>query len=346
MELENMLVEENMTIKEAVWHLEKYRCKTVYVVENMKLKAAISDGDARRFLLKNGNIEDNVNQIANYSPTFFYENQIEQAKEVFRESGMQSVPILNYNNEIISVLFRNDVFLNKVNSLKAPVVIMAGGKGSRLYPYTKILPKALIPIGDIPITEHIINKLHAYGCSLFYMIVNHKKNMIKSYFECLEKKYSLQMVEEIEFLGTGGGLGLMKGMIKGDFFLTNCDVLVDIDYTKVFQYHKDNENFITIIAAEKCDKIPYGVLRMDEKCNYIGVIEKPENSYLINTGFYIVNSAVIEELDIDEAIGFPDIIDRYYRMGRKIGIYQIEEKAFMDMGQLEEMEVMRQKLGV
>ncbi|MDD3138144.1 MAG: sugar phosphate nucleotidyltransferase [Lachnospiraceae bacterium] len=346
MKLENMLVDENCTIKDAVERLEKYRCKNVYVVKNMQLKAAISDGDARRFLLKKGNINDNVKNIANYSPISFYENQLNDAKELFLKSELQSIPILNLNDEIVLILFRNQRLYKSNKRLNLPVVIMAGGKGTRLYPYTKILPKALIPIGDIPISEHIMNRLFAYGCKDFYIIVNHKKNMIKSYFENVEKDYELSCIEEETALGTGGGLFLLKDKIKHDFILSNCDVLIDSDYAKIYGFHKKNKNFITIVAAEKCIKIPYGVLQMDETNEYCGVVEKPEHHYTINTGFYIANAKVIEDIENNVAIGFPDIIENYRKKGYKIGIYVVKEKAFMDMGQLEEMEIMRQNLGI
>lgn len=346
MKLENMLIDENTTIKDAVGRLERFRCKNVYVVVNMKLIASISDGDARRFLLKNGNIEDKVENIANYSPISFYENQIDDAKKYFRESEIQSIPILNFNDEVVSILFRNEALLSKGKNLKLPVVIMAGGKGTRLYPYTKILPKALIPIGEIPITEHIINRLYDCGCQNFYMIINHKKNMIRSYFESIHTEYQLTLIEEEKYLGTGGGLSLLKGKINECFILSNCDILVDIDYEKVYEYHAKNNNYITIVSACKQTKIPYGVIQLDREKQYKGVIEKPETSYLINTGFYIVNQEVLNDLKEDEVLGFPDIIEQNYRDGKKIGVYEISDKAFMDMGQLEELESMRLKLGV
>lgn len=346
MKLEHMLIDGNTTIKDAVGRLERFRCKNVYVVENMKLIASISDGDARRFLLKNGNIEDTVENIANYSPISFYETQIEDAKRYFGESEIQSIPILNFNDEVVSILFRNEVLLSKRRNLNLPVVIMAGGKGTRLYPYTKILPKALIPIGEIPITEHIINRLYDYGCQKFYMIINHKKNMIRSYFESFHTEYQLTLIEEEKYLGTGGGLSLLKGYIEESFILSNCDILVDIDYEKVYEYHVNQNNYITIVSACKQSKIPYGVIQLDQDNQYKGVIEKPETSYLINTGFYIVNHNVLNELKENEVLGFPDIIERNYQAGNKIGVYVISEKAFMDMGQLEELESMRLKLGV
>lgn len=345
MELENFLISADSSIRKAVEQLERYRCKTIYAVKNFKLIASISDGDVRRFSLKNGNMEEGLQQIGNYSPKAFYENELEEAKKVFEKTDMQSIPILNLNDEIVYVLLRNEIKIREQKKLQIPVVIMAGGKGSRLYPYTKILPKALIPIGEMPITEHIINRFAECGCNHFYLVLNHKKNMVKSYFDNIKKEYSLSYVDEEIPLGTGGGLSLLKGLMKEDIAISNCDILIDADYSKIYEFHKNNQNFITIIATEKCIKIPYGVIRVDEDSLYSGVIEKPEHRYIINTGFYIVNALVVEEMEEDKEASFPDIIDNYYKQGKKIGIYKISEKAFMDMGQLEELESMKKTLG-
>lgn len=344
MKLENMLVTEETSIKEVVERLEKFRCKNIYVIHDLKLLASISDGDIRRFILKNGNVNGSVKKIANYKPIAFYENQVNETIKVFERSDVQSIPILNFNDEITSVVFRNDVIVKKEEILDIPIVIMAGGKGTRLYPYTKILPKALIPIGDIPISEHIINRFHILGCHNFYIILNHMGNMIKSYFDNVNKSYSLNFVDEEMPLGTGGGLSLLNGKFNGDFILTNCDILVDADFSKIYRYHKENNNFITIVAAEKNIKIPYGILQMGEGNQYRGVLEKPENNYIINTGVYIVSAEIIQEIKINEVIGFPDLIEQSYKVGRKIGVYTVKQNAFMDMGQLDELEKMKNKV--
>lgn len=344
MKLEQILINENATIKEAVEQLENVRCKIVYVVHNQKLVASISDGDARRFLLYDGVLSKPIKDIANFSPRFFYENSQEEAMEFLENSELYSIPILNYNHEIVSICFKNKQLMKDKVNLNLPIVIMAGGKGTRLYPYTKILPKALIPIGEIPITEHIINRFIKYECVEFYLILNHKKNMVKSYFDNIDKMYNLTYIDEEIPLGTGGGLSLLKGKIDSDFILSNCDILIDARYEEIYQYHKRNSNFITIIAADRCEKVPYGVLEMNKDNNYNGIKEKPQYHYYINTGVYIVNADVIKELDVNKGINFPDIIEFYYAKGKKIGIYKIMEEAYMDIGQIKELENVREQL--
>lgn len=346
MKMQDMLLTEDATVKQAVEVLEGLRCKTVYVVKGKKILASVSDGDIRRYCLREGNIQDNISEVANYSPRVYNEYAKKTWTEDFERSQMYSVPIVNMNNEIVGIVFRDGTILRDYEEVGIPVVMMAGGKGVRLHPYTKILPKALIPIGDIPISEHIINRFHAYGCDEFYMIVNHKRAMVQAYFESIEKAYRIHYIEETQALGTGGGLSLLKGQITGDFVLTNCDILIDADYAAIYKAHQKKGNFITMILSRYTQKVPYGVVEIDGENNYLGVTEKPEFSYLINTGVYIVNQRVIEELPLGTEADFPDIVERYRAAGERIGCYIVNEAAYMDMGQIEELEKMKEKLNI
>lgn len=344
--LQDMLLTENATVKQAIERLEKVRCKVVYIVRGKKLLASVSDGDVRRFSLKTGNISENVSKIANYNPSVFREHEQEKWKQIFQKTELRSVPITNYNDEIVAVVFRDGTIVRECEKISAPVVMMAGGKGLRLHPYTKILPKALIPVGEIPISEHIINRFYDSGCTSVYLIVNHKRAMIQSYFDTIDREYSVQYVEEIEPLGTGGGLSLLKRQIKEDFILTNCDIIIDADYAAIYKMHQKKQNFITIVLSKYTSAIPYGVVKIDKENNYVGVTEKPSFEYLINTGVYIVNPRVIEEMEENVPISFPDIIEKYRTAGEKIGCYIVNESAYMDMGQLEELEKMKEKLNL
>ena len=346
MNFKDILIENNYTVQMAIAVLEKVRCKVVYVVTDRKLEASISDGDVRRFFLQNGDANMPVNEIEHKNPTCVYENQIEMAKEIFDRSELYSIPVVNHNNEIMAIIFRDGEIVRDHQAISLPVVIMAGGKGTRLYPYTKILPKALIPIGDIPITEHIINSFNKSGCSNFFMIVNHKKNMIEAYFDSIEKNYMLCFVEEEKPLGTGGGLGLLKDKISKDFILTNCDILIDADYGAIKEYHDHHNNFITMVVAKYQNNISYGVIDIDDEGNYIRANEKPTYDYLINTGLYIVNSQVINDITENTHMDFPSIIDKYKADGKTIGCYVVDESAYMDMGQIEELEKMKEKMNI
>jgi len=346
LDIETLFIAEERSVLEAMKQIEATGRQMLMVAENNILKAIITDGDVRRHLLRGGKLGDKVQDIANYNPRYIYEKDKEHYREIMKKWSILSLPVVNDKFEIQSIVFVHDYEIGRDHSVSAPVVIMAGGLGTRLHPYTKILPKPLIPIGEIPITEHIINRFMEYKCNEFHLIVNHKKNMIKAYFSDDEKDYKLEFHDEAVPLGTGGGLSLLKGMLKTTFFLTNCDVLIRANYKEIYDFHKQNGNMITIVAAYKHFTIPYGIINLDSNGEIDTMVEKPEYSFLTNTGFYVVEPEVLSALEDNKAIGFPDIIEQQKGLGKKIGVFPVSEKCWLDMGQLEELEEMRKELGV
>ncbi|WP_338535941.1 sugar phosphate nucleotidyltransferase [Helicovermis profundi] len=344
MEVIEFLIDEEATMLEAMQQLDSVAKKVLFITRNGCFVASITDGDIRRWILKKGNLDTKVRKIANYNPKYLLEEDKIKAKEFMKKHSIEALPILDKNNNILSVVLWNDEEVEPQRILEVPVIIMAGGLGKRLYPYTKILPKPLIPIGEIPIVEHIMNRFNRYGGDQFYLVVNHKKNMIKAYFNEIEKAYKVDYIDEDKPLGTGGGLSLLKGKINSTFILSNCDILIEEDYEKIYNYHKKEKNLITMVCSLKNIKIPYGVIEISETGEIESMKEKPEMSFFTNTGMYIVEPKIIEELEEDTAIGFPDIIEQYKAKGEKIGIYPISENSWMDMGQLDEMEEMRRRL--
>ncbi len=344
MEVRDFLIEEKCTMLEAMALLDKIARKVLFVAREGRLVAAITDGDIRRWILKKGNLEARVTDIANYNPKYLKEEKKALAKEYMKKHSIEALPILNDANKIVSIVFINDGDIGIKKDLNIPVVMMAGGCGTRLHPYTKILPKPLIPIGEIPIAEHIINRFNKYGCRDFYLIVNHKKNMIKAYFSEIEKNYRITYIDEEKPLGTGGGLGLLKGIVVSTFILSNCDILIEEDYEKIYKFHKKERNFITMVCSLKKIRIPYGVIEIGQYGQIENMKEKPELSFFTNTGMYIAEPGVIEGLEIDQATDFPDIIEKYKKIGKKIGVYPVGENSWLDMGQFDTMEEMRRKL--
>lgn len=344
MAIDIFLIDENKTILEAMKQLDLVAKKVLFVLKEGHFVASLTDGDIRRWILKKGNLDEKIYRISNYEPKYLTIADRHKSKDYMRNNSIEALPILGKNNEIVSVVFWDATEVNIKGTLKVPVVIMAGGLGTRLYPYTKILPKPLIPVGEIPIVEHIINRFHRQGSCEFYLIVNHKKNMIKAYLNDIKKTYDLHYVDEDIPLGTGGGLSLLKGKIKEPFILSNCDILIDSDYEKIYQHHLVEKNFITMVCSLKNIKIPYGVVEISKDGGIEELREKPEISFFTNTGMYIVDQQVIEELVINEKIDFPDIIDNYRKLGKKVGVYPISENSWLDMGQLDELEEMRRRL--
>jgi dTDP-glucose pyrophosphorylase len=345
-DLKDFLIDENSCLIDAMSQLDRVARKVIFVVSDKKLVAALTDGDIRRWILKKGKLDATVKDIANYQPKFLSEKDKYKARSYMKEQSIEVLAIVNEQQKVTGIVFSNEVEIRKKNKLGLSVVIMAGGLGTRLYPYTKILPKPLIPIGEIPIAEHIINRFVENGCSDFYLILNHKKNMIKAYFNDLDKEYRVTYIDEEKPLGTGGGLSLLKGKIDSTFILSNCDILIDEDYQKILSFHEKQGNFITMICSMKRVRIPYGVVEINDTGEIEEMKEKPELSFFVNTGMYVVDGRVIVEIDNEQEISFPDIIEKYRNQGEKIGIFPISERSWLDMGQLEELEKMRERMAI
>ena len=345
MELNDFVVSKTASVKQAMEKMDKNARKIIYVLQDGKLVGSLSDGDVRRFILKDGSIQASVCDAMYSTPTYIFNNQIDSAHELMNKKHIESVPVLNEDFSIKSIIFKSFELVHS-EELRLPVVIMAGGKGTRLYPYTKILPKPLIPIGDTPIMERIINKFHEFGCSNFIVSVNYKKNMIRSYFNDIEHAYDMTYIEETKPLGTGGSLNLMKDLLKETFFVSNCDILVDADYADIELFHKGNKHSVTIVASIKNMQIPYGVLKLDEQGLLESTEEKPEFSYLINTGMYMIEPEILDLVPDDEFADLPTIIMAAKENGLKVGVYPVSENSWLDMGQIKEMEQMIDSLGV
>lgn len=344
--MNEVYIEENKSILDAMRQLDKNGKKILFVHRDGKLLASLTDGDIRRWILKKGDLQLAVKCVANYHPKYLYECQADLAMHTIKEQGIDAIPIIDENHMIRKVVFASNLPQEHGTfNIEIPVVIMAGGLGKRLSPYTNILPKPLIPIGDYTISEHIINRFCTYGCRQFYMIVNYKRNMIKAYFDELDKEYQLDFITEEKPLGTGGGISLLKGKIDDTFILTNCDILIDDDLTKAYEQHIEAGNMITMVSSLKNFTIPYGVVNIGEDGAIASMQEKPKMSFFTNTGCYFVESRVIEDLEYNEPTDFPAIIEKYMKDRKRVGIYPISEDAWLDMGQLDELEKMKARLG-
>lgn len=346
MDREAFYIEQQNTILEAMQKIDRNSRKLLFVQDEGVLLASLTDGDIRRWMMKGGDLRAEVRQVANYQPLYLQEGQAQKAMPIMREYGIEAIPLVNEKHVITEIIFQNRLEVRPPEfAINIPVVMMAGGFGTRLSPYTNILPKPLIPIGDYPIAEHIINRFCIYGCNQFYMIVNYKRNMIKAYFDELEKDYELSFIVEEKPLGTGGGISLLKGKISGTFILTNCDIVIDDDLTKAYRQHVESGNVITMVCSLKNFTIPYGVVNIGKDGMIESMQEKPNMSFFTNTGCYFVEPEVIESLAYNEPVDFPAIIERYMGEGKKVGIYPISEDAWLDMGQFDELEKMKERLG-
>ena len=344
MRIEDILLDPAQSVLDSMRQLDQTGLGVLFEAPDGVLKGVLTDGDIRRYVLSGRKLEESVGDAVNRNPRWLPVEHRAQAKQKMLDECIKALPLLDKNGRIQDILFADGLDIDTRKQADLPVVMMAGGLGTRLYPYTKILPKPLIPVGDVPIAEHIINRFRDVGCSKFWLVVNYKKNMIKSYFNDLEKEYHVEYVDEDKPLGTGGGLSLLKGKLNETFFLTNCDILIDADFGDVYEFHKKSKNWITMVCAVKHFTIPYGVVNLSDDGQISEMQEKPAMNFLTNTGVYVVEPQVIDLIEPNTPTPFTDLIDRVHKHGGRAGVYPVSEQSWMDMGQLEELDNMRRRL--
>lgn len=344
MEIRDFLVIPECSVLEAMRQINHNARGIVYVCEQGKLIGTVTDGDIRRYILRNGDLQDPVIKAVNTETKVLFEKDKSRAVEQMKFHKISSIPILDRDRRIKEICFAGESICQKREALDVPVAIMAGGKGTRLYPYTQILPKPLIPIGDKTITEHIIERFMEYGCSQFDMIVNYKKNFIKSYFLDNENTININFIEETEFLGTGGGLKLLEGRYPSTFFMSNCDILIEEDYGEILKYHQEQKHIITMVCALKQIEIPYGTVEVSNTGRALRLKEKPEVSFITNTGLYVIEPEFLEEIPNQTFVHITDVIQQCIDKGKSVGVYPISEENWLDMGQIDELKKMQDAL--
>lgn len=346
-EIEKFLTTGEITVVQAMQKIDANAKGIIFVVDKKgKLTGCISDGNIRRWIIQTGNLTSSIEKIQNRRVRFLFEGEVDSAQSYMQSEKINCLPIVNTDMVPVDICFAGDQsdHLRKNSLRDIPVVIMAGGKGTRLYPYTKILPKPLIPIGDIPIIERIMDRFYSYGVGNFYVTVNYKKEMIKSYFAELKPPYKIHYIEETKPLGTAGSIKLIREKFEKPVIITNCDILIEADYEKVLQYHESSGNDLTIISSLKNVTIPYGVLHTKEQGIITSMEEKPQLSYFINTGMYYINPELIDEIPDDTFFHMTDLSEKLMNKKKRVGMYPISENSYLDMGQIEEMKKMEDRI--
>lgn len=343
---------ENMTIVDAMERIDKNAKGILFVVnQEDSLIGCVTDGDIRRWLLKTGDLNAKLSAFMNTTPKYLLREERARAEAVMKLETITALPITDRKRRILDVVLSSDVVRVEVNEEKidlsgVPVVVMAGGKGTRLYPYTKILPKPLIPIGETPILERILDVYCEYGIDKYYMTINYKGGMIRSYFTDLKPNYEIEYVEETKPLGTGGSIKLIPEKFDRPLFVTNCDALILANYGDIYDCHIQSGNDITMVSALKNIVVPYGVIHSKENGELDYMEEKPKLSYLINTGMYVINPETIDLIPDDTFFHMTHLVEAVIAKGGKVGIYPVSEDSFLDMGEFDEMKRMEEKLNI
>lgn len=344
-ELKRLCIQKNVSLKKAMSQMDSTGLKILFVMDgNNKFMGTVTDGDFRRRYLSGKSMDLSVAGAYNRNSIKFPEkHDIEEVKRVMVENRLECVPVIDKKQKIVDALFWEDLFGNKYKRsgkvIDVPVVIVAGGKGTRLSPFTKILPKPLIPVHEKPVAEVIMDNFHECGCSRFYLLLGYKGLMVQSYFENTNNSYKPSYIYEKEPRGTVGALRLLPGDLPdGSFFVSNCDTIIKADYADIYDFHVKKGNDITIVGAMRQFVIPYGVLETKKGGSISKVIEKPEYNFVVNTGMYLLKKDLISLVPANGIFHFTDLLKKAKRKGAKISVYPISEKSWLDIGEFKTWE--------
>lgn len=334
---QNLLIEKSVSVLSAMKLMDEVNRKLLIVMSGEKYFGLLSIGDIQRAIIGNHEYSTPVSAIMRKDYIVARPHQkLDEIKNLMLQKRAEFMPVIDEDNNVKSIYFWEEFFGEEKKEplfkFNLPVVVMAGGLGTRLKPLTNVLPKPLIPINDKSFIEEILDRFSKYGCDRFYISVNYKADLIEYYLKEQQLPYNLTFYREDKPLGTGGSLSLLKGKIQESFFVSNCDILIDQDFSEVLKYHKDNNNEITIIAALKHYPIAYGTIETGDNGRLLKLVEKPEFTIKINSGMYIFEPHVLDEIPYNHFLHITDLIENVYARGGKVGVFPISENSWKDIG--------------
>ncbi|AVQ37355.1 nucleotidyl transferase [Clostridium botulinum] len=333
--IEKILAYPYYSIKKSLKLLDKGAKGIILVVdEERKLIGTVTDGDIRRAILDGMSLEKKIEEIMHINPIKVKQGtSIEEIKDVLIKNAIREIPIVDEDNRVVDMITVNDILLPK--GKENPVIIMAGGLGTRLKDLTKEVPKPMLRIGNDPILQHIINNFKQYGYNKFFISVNYKAEIIENYFQDgYIYGVKIEYIKEHKRMGTAGGIKLAESFVNKPFFVINGDIFTNLNLENMMNYHIDNSFDITVGTRKHSFQIPYGVVKTEEN-SITGMEEKPNMEYLINAGVYCLSPKVISLIPQDEYFEITDLIDICIKKGLNVGSYEIKDY-WMDIGRIED----------
>lgn len=341
--IKNLKIKPNTTLLEAMKTINNTGQRCLLVVnKNDRLLGTLTDGDLRRQFLSGADFKSKIENFYNKKPIYVIEGKysLRKVQSLMYNKKIEIVPIVDNKGKILNFINYRSTINSKKENLsilkKSVVFIMAGGKGTRLAPFTDVLPKPLLPLNKKTVIEHIIEKFTSVGVKNFYLSINYKSLILKSYFKELKPKYSVKFVKEIKPLGTVGSLKLIENKFKRPIFLSNCDTIINTDYSEVYKFHIKNKFKITIVVSAQEHIIPYGICELNLKGQLLKIDEKPKHNLFVNTGLYIIDPSIIKLIPKNRYFDITDLIKKARSNKMKVGVFPIDEDSWIDVGQLED----------
>lgn len=331
-----ILINQSETIFRAIQVLNTSGSRIVLVVDDFeKLVGVITDGDIRRSLLKQLNMDSPVSTAMNPNPFTVKNTQnLSSIRLMMKSNDLLSVPIVDDENKIVGLESIQNLlgFEERHN----PVFLMAGGFGKRLHPLTNDKPKPMLPLGDRPILEAILLQFIEEGFYNFFISVHFKADVISDYFGDGSKwGVTINYIHEKKPLGTAGALGLLPdNLTKLPMIMMNGDILTKVNFKNLLSFHEKNNCLATMCVREYGLEIPYGVVETDNG-NITSIIEKPVKNFFVNAGIYVLDPALIHKVDGSSCLDMPELIQSQLSEGECISAFPIHEY-WIDIGRNED----------
>lgn len=336
--IKDRIITLSASLLDAMKLMDRIKVKMLFVFDGEQFQGIFTIGDIQRAIIKSISLNSPVSAIVDKNKEYAYPNEsLESVRTKMLRLRAECMPVVDEYGNLVDVFFWEDLFeqseLQNREKIHLPVVIMAGGKGTRLKPITNVLPKPLIPVGEKTILEVIMDQFESIGCRKFYMSINYKADILKYYLKQLDHQYDIEFFQEAKPLGTIGSVSLLKGKINTPFFVSNCDSINEQDYRDVYDYHVTNHNDMTIVTMVKNFRIPYGVIETGDDGLMLALHEKPEQTYMVNTGVYILNPECIDEIPEGEFFHITHLMEKIRARGGRVGCFPVSEHAWKDMGE-------------
>lgn len=332
--IDEIKINQNASIKEALKVIDKGAIKVAVVLsDDGLLLGMLSDGDIRRALLKGMSLGDSITGIINKHPVVANINDTkERILELANEKKLHQIPIIS-NGKLIGIQDIREFLAPKNKPNK--VILMVGGLGTRLRPLTNDVPKPMLDVGNKPILHTIVENFAKYGYTDIIMCVNYKSEIIKEYFGNGDKfGVKIEYVLESQRMGTAGALSLLKERPKDDFFVMNGDLLTNVNFEYLHEYHKDSNACASICVRKYDMQVPYGVVNV--RANKVTSIEeKPTQNFFVSAGIYMFSPIVLDFIPKGVFYDMPTLLGELLKQDFAVYPFFIREY-WLDIGKMDE----------
>jgi dTDP-glucose pyrophosphorylase len=333
----NTILPVDSSIRAAISCLNESSLRIVLAVgADNRFLGTVTDGDIRRGILKGIGLDEPISQILNQDCiTIKGAVPTTEALKLMKENAIDQIPLLDMDNFLIGLYIRDllEVSHERLN----PIVVMAGGMGTRLNPLTEICPKPMLKVMGKPILEHIVEKGLSEGFKRYVFSIRHLGNVIQEYFGSgSDFGVEIEYINEQDPLGTVGSLSLLKDRLALPFVLTNGDVLTNLDYGALLDFHINTNSSMTMVVGTHEFQNPFGVVHLDNE-QVVEYLEKPIVMNYINLGIYALDPSAIEPLTVGQSCDMPELFRLLRATNKSISAYPLHEK-WIDIGRPSDFE--------